>query len=194
MNPVPIDEQEVIFPIIELDPSRPVRMLELGNKKNPNGVYKDYFVGLGMEHISVDWNAEDGAVPMDLRDLQPDFAPDGKWHQYFDIVTNIGTTEHVIPQKHVWQNILNALKVGGTFASVTPAPGYWAWHQRQGQYPKEEFYTALAAANHLEVEKLFTGRAREEDATRVNTYARFTKTAHKDLVVFDQSLIFVNNK
>ncbi len=192
-NPIPTDEQDVIYPIMELEPGRPVRMLELGNKKNPNGVYKDYFVSCGIEHISVDWNAQDGALNMDLRKLQEDFAPGGKWHQYFDIVTNIGTTEHVIPQGEVWQNILNALKVGGTLASVTPAPGYWAWHQRKGQYPKEEFYTDLAYSNGLDVEKLFTARAREVDRTRVNVYSRFTKREHVDEVIFADSLIFVNN-
>lgn len=188
-NPVPQDEQDVIWPI-----PAGGSMLELGNKKNPNGVYKDYFVSLGLEHISVDWNGQDGALAWDLRDPRPELVHGGKWHQHFDIVTNIGTTEHVIPQGAVWQNILDALKVGGHLVCVTPAPGFWQWHQDKGQYPTEDFYREFAKDNALVVEELYQARARQEDARRENVYARFKKTAHCPAVVIREDLIYVNRR
>ncbi len=75
-NPLPADEQSIIWPIVG------DTMLELGNKRNPDGVYKLYFESIGIKHTSIDWNGQDGALNLDLRkpiDMPP-----------FDMVTNIG--------------------------------------------------------------------------------------------------------
>lgn len=120
-------------------------MLELGNKKRPEGTYKAYFEALGYRHVSVDWNGQDGALKMDLR--QP------LKLGTFDMVSNIGTTEHVDVQEPVWRNICEAMHVGSVFVSTTPRPGYWPRHGFW--YPCIEFYQELAALNGMEVERLF---------------------------------------
>ena len=104
-------------------------MLELGNKKNARlGLtYKAFFQSLVFRHISVDLNGEDGALKRDLcRPL--DLGT-------FDMVTNIGTSEHVENQEAVWRNMLEALHIGSVFLSATPLPGDWLGHGHF--YPSE---------------------------------------------------------
>jgi len=120
-------------------------MLELGNKKTGDKAYKPFFESLGYRHVSVDWNGRDGALKLDLRkpiDLGT-----------FDMVTNIGTTEHVSEQAPVWRNICEAMHVGSVLISTTPIEGHWWWHGEW--YPTEQFYRALADLNGLEIERLY---------------------------------------
>lgn len=138
LNPLPISEQEVIEPIVGS------KMLELGNKKNSKGTYKNYFESLGIEHTSVDWNGLDGALKLDLR------VPINLGQ--FDMVTNIGTTEHVSEQTPVWKNVHEAVKLGGVLVSITPKPGDWWWHGEY--YPTQEFYKQFAELNGYTVENL----------------------------------------
>ena len=68
----------------------------------------------------------------------------------FDMVTNIGTSEHVdTEQQRVWKNMWDHLAVNGHLVSITPLPGDWHWHGIW--YPKEEFYDALAYRNDMAV-------------------------------------------
>lgn len=120
-------------------------MLELGNKKNLHATYKWYFRSIGVKHTSVDLNGKDGALKLDLRkplNLGT-----------FDMVTNMGTTEHVSEQEPVWRNICEAMHVGSVLISATPYPGDWQWHGEW--YPTEKFYRELAEKNGLEVERLY---------------------------------------
>ncbi len=170
-NPVPEDEQIIIWPLIE------GRMLELGNKKNANGVYKTFFESVGIDHTSIDWNGEDGALKLDLRkpiDLEP-----------FDMVTNIGTTEHVSDQKAVWENIHNLTKIGGVIASLTPLEGDWWWHGEH--YPRREFFEQFAK-NGYEIEYMDIGR---EHPNR-NLCVRLKKVAHNDFVMPESETMFYN--
>lgn len=124
---VPPHEQAYLFPL------HGTRMLELGNKKNDKGIYKHYFESMGIDHTSIDWNGEDGALKLDLTeplDLKP-----------FDMITNFGTTEHVHDQYAVWENIHNLLKVNGILVSTTPLPGDWEHHG--DFYPMIEFFENL---------------------------------------------------
>jgi len=108
-------------------------MLELGNKQTKGVSYKSYFESIGIDHTSIDWNGLDGALKLDLR--QPiDIGS-------FDMVTNIGTTEHVSEQETVWRNIHNSLKVGGVLVSHGPISPDWWWHGEW--YVTEAFYKAL---------------------------------------------------
>lgn len=157
MKPFPADEWQLLQPLEGV-----ATLLELGNKKNPDGVYKDAFRSLGINHISVDWNGQDGAVKLDLR--KPLCLGD------FDMVTNFGTTEHVDQQEPCWRNIHEAVKVGGWLVSMTPYPGDWTWHGEW--YPTAEFYHELAELNGYEVERLYVDRA----APRRNWYCRLRKT------------------
>lgn len=147
INPIPQDEQDYIFPL-----HRGAGICELGNKKNSLGVYKHYFQSLGIEHISIDWNGEDGALPLDLR--QPQWEALGE----FDMITNIGTTEHVSEQYPVWENIHHLCRVGGIIVSITPYAGGndWWWHGNW--YPTESFFHEFAKHNGYEIEKIGIGR------------------------------------
>lgn len=122
-------------------------MLELGNKNGtggPGDSYKRYFEGIGIRHTSVDWNGQDGALARDLRkplDL-------GR----FDMVTNIGTSEHVDDQVAVWRNMVDA--AGRWLVCITPKPGDWPGHGMFYPYPM--FYRHLAERNGFAVEKLYT--------------------------------------
>jgi hypothetical protein len=136
-----------------LDPLVGSSMLELGNKRKSakNGgafVYKTVFESLGFRHVSVDMNGLDGALPKDLR------KPLGLGT--FDMVTNIGTSEHVSEdnwsgQIACWRNMLEAMHVGSVLVSITPRPGHWVRHGTW--YPKPEFFEELARLNGCEVER-----------------------------------------
>jgi len=138
-------------------------MLELGNKKNGTHTYKKFFTSLGYSHISVDWNGEDGALKLDLRkplDLGT-----------FDMVSNIGTSEHVNGQKEVWENMVNACHTGSVLVSTTPMFGDWTWHGEW--YPSREFYVELAEKNGFIVERLYL----HGEAPRRMWFARLRRVA-----------------
>lgn len=139
----------------------PKTMLELGNKKNKHGVYKDWFKSRGWQHTSVDINGLDGALALDLR------KPLGLG--VFSVVTNFGTTEHVgdqlEEQEAVWKNIYDSC--GGVFLSVTPLPGDWPRHGLW--YPKQEFYHTLGG---FMLDRIYVGGRRG----RRNIYARLLRT------------------
>jgi SAM-dependent methyltransferase len=136
-------------------------MLELGNKQTGDHSYKRYFESIGITHTSVDWNGRDGALPMDLREPLN--------LGTFDMVTNLGTTEHVDRQRPVWENIHNAVKVGGVFVSMCPMPGDWHWHGEY--YPTTEFYEQFAAMCGYRIDHMAIGR----EAPNRNIDVRMTK-------------------
>lgn len=173
MCPLPEDEKAVVFPLVG------ERMLELGNKKNPAGVYKTYFESVGMDHTSIDWNGKDGALKLDLRkpiSMEP-----------FDMVTNIGTTEHVSEQRPVWCNIHNLTDLGGVICSVTPYPGTWWWHG--WWYPTETFFEQFAELNGYEIQRLDTIDLSDK---KTNLRARLMKVAHKPFIMPDESTLYRN--
>ncbi len=122
-------------------------MLELGNqyvKDDPNfKTAKEYFTSLGVRHTSIDINGKDGALRVDLSIISDE-------HQnYFDIVTNYGTSEHVTQQYQVFANIHNWTKVGGAMVHGSPQAGYWFHH---GKFNYElEFFTRMAKENNYKV-------------------------------------------
>ena len=150
-------------------------MLELGNKKNGTFIYKPFFVGLGYRHVSIDTNGEDGALRRNLME------PLGLGT--FDMVSNIGTSEHVSEGVHwgqveCWRNICEAMHVGSVLVSTTPKPG--AWRHHGVWYPQMEFFTELAELNGLEVERLFvddTAMLRGIYADREMVFARLRRVA-----------------
>jgi hypothetical protein len=119
-------------------------MYELGDKKTTKIQYKAVFTGIGMEHFSIDINGLHGAVPLDLRepiDLPPR-----------DIVTNIGTSEHVMDgQEMCFKNIHNLssrrMVHWVPYARSMPFHGLYGYDLA--------FFEKLAAANHYVVEKLY---------------------------------------
>lgn len=173
-NPIPRDERKVIWPL------HGETMLELGNKKNPDGVYKTYFESIGIKHTSVDWNGMDGAIVKDLT------KPINLGQ--FDMVTNIGTTEHVSEQRPVWRNIHVSLKPGGILASVTPYKGYWWWHGEY--YPTEAFFKSFAELNDYTIELMYKQVLQEN--THANLYVRMKKNSEMPFIMPDGGLIYKN--
>lgn len=151
-------------------------MLELGNKNGTGGKgdsYKQAFERAGIRHVSVDWNGEDGAVPLDLRkplDLG-----------VFDMVTNVGTSEHVDEQEPVWRNMVEACS--HVLVCITPAPGDWPGHGLF--YPEPEFYRQLAALNGFEIEKL----AVEGEAGRRFVHFRGIRLTYPAFAMPDPALL-----
>ena len=159
-NPVRPEEWEAMWPALqsllpaevdevqELYRFRGVTMLELGNKLNPKCgpdknetvTYKEWFTGQGMHHVSVDINGKDGALPIDLRlNLMDALAQRNQPTQY-DIITNIGTTEHVRTARPRWANL--AMPEAG-LARVLYANA-WRLVAREW-YPTTAFYQQLAS-------------------------------------------------
>lgn len=121
-------------------------MLELGNKRGtegPGDTYKAAFTALGIEHTSVDLNGMDGALPLDLR------KPLGLGD--FDMVSNIGTSEHVSEQEPVWRNMIEACR--RALVCITPAPGDWPGHGLW--YPAPGFYAELASLNGFALARVY---------------------------------------
>ena len=120
-------------------------MLELGGKINAPHTYKAFFESQGFRHVSVDRNGQHGALKLDLRKPLR--------LGTFEMVTNIGTSEHVDQQEPCWRNMLEAMHVGSVLVCTTPMPGDWAWHGLW--YPDAVFYNELAELNGLQVERLY---------------------------------------
>jgi hypothetical protein len=139
----------------ELELMRPhlfkgAKILELGNKKNSIGVYKDYLTACGYVHVSVDINGLDGALALDLREpVVPALLARGLPVVY-DMLTNSGVTEHVLTdQQAVWRNCYELVRVGGVQVHVSPAANHW---MRHGFYhPTEQFYRVMAKQNGMRV-------------------------------------------
>ena len=159
-------------------------MLELGDKLDNNIVYKPYFESLGFRHVSVDTNGSHGALPLDLTrplDLGT-----------FDMVSNIGTSEHVSEedwagQVACWRNICEALAVGSVLICDTPAPGGWPNHGTW--YPQPEFYRELARINGLEVERLATVPWRPGHQSRKVVAARMVRRTLVPFAMPDRRLM-----
>lgn len=136
-----------------VDKKAPLRMLELGNQKiTPNELIKEptgkqYFISKGFEHISVDINGQDGALKKNLS-LEEDF---NEFIDYFDIITNAGTTEHVGPlesQYTCFKILHECLKIGGIAIHIVPdveqrdMHGLWKTHCNF--YYSKDFFNVLA--------------------------------------------------
>lgn len=138
-------------------------MYELGNKKSPKGTYKSVFTDMGIDHYSIDINGQDGAVPLDLRvaiDLPSR-----------DMVTNIGTSEHVHPnQEMCFRNIHNLshdrMVHWVPYAQTMPEHAIYGYELG--------FFEELAAINDYKVEKLYIVNRVE---TRYVACASFRKTS-----------------
>ena len=153
-------------------------MLEFGNKKTDGIVWKGYFDGLGFRHVSVDINGADGALKMDLR--QPLNLGT------FDVVTNVGTSEHVSEQEPLWRNVAEAMHVGSLFISVTPLPGCWDWHG--WWYPTEDFYKDFARKNGMDVERLLV----DGPKAKSQIYTRIVRVKECDFAMPDMALMYFN--
>lgn len=87
-------------------------------------VAKDYFESLGVNHTSLDINGQHEALQVDLS------VPikDKKLLNSFDVITNLGTSEHVENQYECFRNIHNLCKRNGLFIHAVPSVGSWLGH------------------------------------------------------------------
>ena len=86
---------------------------------------------------TLDLQIEDGVIEVDLSIYQPGLFT-------ANIITNIGTTEHVEyeqGQLNCWKNIHNWLKIGGIMIHELPELGSWPGHGRY--YATREFFHGL---------------------------------------------------
>lgn len=134
-------------------------MLELGcqvfrghiRKRMDSGKYRHvvrkYFQSIGVGCISVDITGCLGALKKDLRE------PMGMhFYDKFDIVTNLGTTEHIFPvegQYEAFKNIHKCVKKEGIMIHVLPI---YKEDQKHGEILyKDKFFTTLARLNNYEI-------------------------------------------
>jgi len=123
-----------------------IMMAELGNQilpESPLRTAKKYFQSLGVFHVSIDLNGNDGAEKLDLSKPLLQFRPE--WDGIFNIVTNFGTSEHI--ERGQWQtfrNMHDLCKDGGVMIHMVPLTGNW--HKHSHYYYTKQFFTELTAA------------------------------------------------
>ena len=137
-----------------------LKVLELGSQSIYSGhgmnesSGKEYFQNKGICHTSVDLDGQYGALALNLGELSHFQSMNNK----YDIVTNIGTTEHVEPldsQYACFQNIHNCLKVGGI--AIHQVPDIFDYHYNQHHknhckyFYSEYFFDTLAKHNKYQL-------------------------------------------
>jgi hypothetical protein len=115
---------------------------------------KIYFNHIGMNHTSIDWNGKNGAIKQDCRDdlIQV-------MNQTFDIITNLGFSEHVGEQDSesnmkknqyaFYRNCHNFGKVGTLYFHYTPRNFHWRKHGVVDY--NREFFNELMRINNYEI-------------------------------------------
>ena len=116
----------------------PGSILELGNQflyASTISAAKPFFTGRGFDHVSIDLNGQDGALPIDL-------AKPFDLGRTFDYITDFGTSEHVPNLHRCLANLHHHAHIGTVFFHVNPLTGNWPGHGFW--YRDEEFYSAFA--------------------------------------------------
>jgi len=79
-------------------------------------IAKDYYESKGINHTSIDFNGQNRSIPFDLSQPLPE-----EFHNKFDIITNVGTIEHVENDQYTaFKNVHMCLKTNGLFMSFMP--------------------------------------------------------------------------
>ena len=98
-------------------------------------------------NTSIDLNGMEDSLRVDLRNPIMDEAPE--LIDKFDVIIDIGTSEHVEYQYMNFKNLYDMLKVGGIFIHVLPKGGYWEGHCKY-KY-NFDFFKLLAESNDYEI-------------------------------------------
>ena len=198
--PNPIRPDELIYYL----PFHGKSMFEMGGKVNTHVpvcldkfnwydsevTYKEYLLSVGFErHVSVDFDPRWADHVDDLR--KP------LWDKYgtFDMVTNIGTSEHVSDQRALFENVHNMTNVGGLYIHLTPYPGGKDWPVHGRYYPTYEFFESFAELNGWEIEMMGVDIIKGDNgkpSEHRNLYARLRKVKDMDFTMPDESLIYFN--
>ena len=149
-----IEELNLIEKYIKKKSKDKIRMIELGNQviipfdlKSTGRVAKHYFESIGIEHISMDLNGEDGALTYNFDHDIKDY------NNWADLVTNSGTLEHVNNQYMAFKNMHNFCSIGGYMIHVLPPTGFW--HGHCDYFYTEEFFKNLAEKNDYDILDLY---------------------------------------
>lgn len=94
------------------------------------------------KYCCIDFDGAHDALPFDLN---LDIVHDYGFNRQFDLVTSLGTTEHVFNQAAVFRNIHNLCKQGGVMLIGTPMQG---WHNHGFYNYNPKFFYKLAIRNH----------------------------------------------
>lgn len=114
---------------------------------------KEYFEKKEMIHTSFDLNGKHGSLKVDLSKA----INDERWLGHFDVITNIGTSEHIEPlssQYEVFMNIHNMLKVGGIAIHTVPvnrALEKDLWIKHCNNYYSLDFFDILSQQNNYSI-------------------------------------------
>jgi hypothetical protein len=127
-------------------------VIELGNQRftaqrlfNADST-KAFYENRGFKYHAIDVNTERDSIIMDLNyDIEEKYG----YKEQFDLVTNIGTTEHIFNQFTCFKNVHNLCKVGGVMYHQLPFTP-WINHGFFNYNPI--FFNALAYANGYEIE------------------------------------------
>ncbi len=126
------------------------------------------------------------ALKTELLDLNFDSVPD-KYRDYYDIVLNSGTTEHILNQWNCFELMHDATAVGGIIYCQLPASGYLD----NGYFCYTPlFFRDLAAANSYEIKDIFFTPAGIEDLGRSEADLRIeVAKPHSALLTVEETLI-----
>lgn len=105
----------------------------------------DIFKDSAYRYRSVDLYPGEFIIEADLNT----FAVPREHHGSFDLVANLGSTEHILDQVNVFRCIHDFAKVGGVFWHHVPFTGYYN-HGLFNYHPL--FFVFLARANQYEIE------------------------------------------
>ncbi len=104
-------------------------------------------------------------------DLNFDRLPERYW-EYFDVVLDFGTTEHIFNQWNSFEFMHDSVRVGGAIYCVLPASGYLD----HGYYCYTPlFFNDFAKANNYEIIDLFVAPAGLNDVKKLNIDVRNDK-------------------
>jgi len=108
-----------------------IKICELGNQRmkwHVDAIAKTFFLNNGAtEHVSIDTNGHNGALPLDLSKDLLQIHPE--WKGHFDLITNWGTAEHVnLGIYECYKNIHNLCREGGIIVNDGPPFGCCPWH------------------------------------------------------------------
>jgi len=108
---------------------------------------KSYFKSIGIKDTSIDIKGCNYSKVVDLREPMSK-----KFHNKFDIITNSGTTEHVVPlegQYQAFKNIHICSKKGAVMIHILPGIGKYYGHCQT--YYDYKFFKKLADLNNYKM-------------------------------------------
>jgi len=132
-----------------------LRMIELGDQVcvgMQSATGKEYFTKCGFEHVSIDLNGNHGALALDL--TQPELF--SEFYGYFDVLTNSGTSEHVLDQAAVFEICDKVLKPGGLAIHIVPdvSARETTWKGHSPHYYDASIFEAMSQFTIQKIELL----------------------------------------